>query len=76
MIIHVRLLGGLGGPGSADEQRPLDLPIASTVADLRVYLKIPARDAHIIVLNGLHAENSEILKEGDTVSIFPPVAGG
>jgi molybdopterin converting factor small subunit len=27
-------------------------------------------------LNGIHAQGDEVLKEGDRVGAFPPVAGG
>jgi molybdopterin converting factor small subunit len=30
----------------------------------------------IILVNGVHGKNDQVLKEGDVVSIFPPVAGG
>jgi molybdopterin converting factor small subunit len=30
----------------------------------------------IILVNGIHGTKGQTLKEGDVVSIFPPVAGG
>jgi len=30
----------------------------------------------MIFLNGLHATGDEVLREGDRVGVFPPVAGG
>ncbi|MGA2467737.1 MAG: MoaD/ThiS family protein [Thermodesulfobacteriota bacterium] len=28
------------------------------------------------MINGIHGKKEQILKEGDVLSIFPPVAGG
>jgi len=47
-----------------------------TVRDLLNRMKIPGDLPKIILVNSLHAELGQRLKEGDTVSIFPPVAGG
>jgi molybdopterin converting factor small subunit len=39
-------------------------------------LNIPEEMPKIILVNGVHGKNDQVLKEGDVVSIFPPVAGG
>lgn len=39
-------------------------------------LKIPEEMPKIILINGVHGKKEQILKEGDVLSIFPPVAGG
>ena len=48
------------------------------VADLIEELKIPREIPLIILVNGIQNQEKErqILQEGDTVSIFPPIAGG
>jgi len=42
--------------------------------------KVPRKLAHLVVLNGVYLYPSErdrpVLKEGDTLAIWPPVAGG
>ena len=39
-------------------------------------LNIPEEMPKIILVNGVHGKHDQVLKEGDVVSIFPPVAGG
>ena len=46
------------------------------VKDIVERLKIPEDIPKIILVNGIHGRMDQVLKEGDVVSIFPPVAGG
>jgi sulfur carrier protein len=46
------------------------------VQDILSRLKIPEKIPKIILINGVHGKKEQILKEGDVLSIFPPVAGG
>ncbi len=46
------------------------------VKDVLDMLKIPEEIPKIILVNGIHGKADQLLKEGDVVSIFPPVAGG
>ncbi len=39
-------------------------------------LGIPRETVKIMFLNGTHATGDEVLREGDRLGIFPPVAGG
>jgi sulfur carrier protein len=46
------------------------------VQDILSRLDIPDEIPKIILINGIHGKREQILKEGDVLSIFPPVAGG
>jgi molybdopterin converting factor small subunit len=46
------------------------------VQDILSRLKIPEEMPKIILVNGVHGKKEQILKDGDVLSIFPPVAGG
>ncbi len=46
------------------------------IQDILSRLNIPEEMPKIILVNGIHGKNDQVLKEGDVVSIFPPVAGG
>jgi molybdopterin converting factor small subunit len=46
------------------------------VKDILERLKIPEEIPKIILINGVHGKKEQPLKDGDVVSIFPPVAGG
>ena len=56
----------------------MDFTEGSTVLQVLNALAIVANDRNIGILfiNGKHAEYSSVLKEGDVLAIFPPVAGG
>ncbi|MFQ5791090.1 MAG: MoaD/ThiS family protein [Acidobacteriota bacterium] len=49
-----------------------------TVAGLIEQLQIPKEMAQLVLVNGVNIEGeySRVLQEGETVSVFPPVAGG
>jgi sulfur-carrier protein len=46
------------------------------VGELLARMNIPPAAPKVVFLNGVHAKGDEILKEGDRVGAFPPVAGG
>ncbi|MBA4394526.1 MAG: molybdopterin synthase sulfur carrier subunit [Desulfobacca sp.] len=47
-----------------------------TIKSLLEGLKVPGELPKIIFLNGIHADETALLKEGDRLGIFPPLAGG
>ena len=47
-----------------------------TIGDLLDQLRVPAEVPKLLFVNGVHAERSARLKNGDEVGVFPPVAGG
>jgi molybdopterin converting factor small subunit len=66
---------------SLDGKAMISLEEGSTLEDLLKILNIPVNEPKIIVVNGISKGISakvsdQLLKEGDIVSIFPPVAGG
>jgi len=54
----------------------VELPDGSTIQDLFEKFNIPVDAVKVMFRNGLHARADEILKDGDRVGAFPPVAGG
>jgi molybdopterin converting factor small subunit len=63
-------------PSGARHTATLDVPDASTIADLTGALGIPRSMAVIALLNGREAEPGQTLSEHDVVTLFPPLAGG
>jgi sulfur-carrier protein len=55
---------------------PADLPEGATVADVLRKYAVPEEKPKILLVNGRHAQLSDVLQEGDLLSVFPPVAGG
>jgi molybdopterin converting factor small subunit len=82
--VEVRLFANLREkfPRSQRGRAPIDLPDGSTVWDLVDLLEIPARQAQMVLVNGERAARRDDpagvpeLSEGDTVCVFPPLAGG
>ncbi len=56
--------------------RIFEVPEGTTIMDILQNMEFPLDKVKIIFLNGLHATGDEVLKEGDRVGVFPPVAGG
>ena len=80
MHIEVKLFANLRKnlpPGSTGSKTKLTLTDGTTIKMLIDQLKIPVELAQMVLVNGEQTrEFDRPLNEGDTVSIFPPVAGG
>ncbi len=82
MKVNVRLFATFRACAPADARDGafcLDLLPGERIEDLIVRLGLPVQKARqdcIALVNGRHGEPDRRLEEGDTVSIFPPVAGG
>lgn len=59
-----------------EKEMIMDLPDGAAIKDIIERLGIAQKDAAILMVNGRGAKLDTILKENDTVSIFPPVGGG
>jgi len=79
MRVELRLYASLGKympehrSGSSEFMQVAE---GSTIRSVLEGLDVPFDSVKIIFLNGLHANGDEVLKEGDRVGVFPPVAGG
>ncbi len=74
MVITVRLFATFR-KGRFDEKE-LELPQGSSIADLIEYLEIPEKAPKILLVNGLSASAGDKLSDGDVTVIFPMIAGG
>jgi sulfur-carrier protein len=54
----------------------LEVAEGISVQEVLNELMIPENMPKILLVNGRNAELDRVLAEGDTVSIFPPIAGG
>lgn len=61
---------------SKNNQGMTRFPDGITIDGILEELEIPKEAVKIMFLNGTHARGDEVLKEGDRLGIFPPVAGG
>ena len=79
MEIEVKLFATLRDylpKGSSQFSCRIEADEKTRIRDILTKLKIPEEMPKIILVNGIHAKKDHSLKEGDVLSIFPPVAGG
>lgn len=74
MQIKVRLFATLRE--NRGKELFLELSEAATVTDIIGQLSIEKEEVAILLINGRDGLLDTQLKEGDVVSIFPPVGGG
>ena len=62
--------------GSSKNRAVVNLENGTTVQKLVEILKLPPEIPKNIILNGITVEIDRELKEGDSIAVFPPMAGG
>ncbi|MHB1654266.1 MAG: MoaD/ThiS family protein [Desulfitobacteriaceae bacterium] len=53
-----------------------EMPEGSTVADILTRLGLKVREVSILRINGRDAEDEQVLRDEDSVALFPPLGGG
>lgn len=77
MVVNLKFFAGLRSFLPAEPfPYPDEFPDGSTVADVLARYAIPPDKPRILLLNGVHCGLEAKLKDGDTLGLFPPVAGG
>lgn len=79
MIVRVKLhaiLRKFLPPEARDQTAVLELPDGATVSDAIARLGIPANHASMLVSGDDYLRPETRLRDGQEVSIFPPLAGG
>jgi len=79
MEIEVKLFATLRDylpEGSSRFSCKMKIEGSTQVQDILTNLKIPEEMPKIILVNGVHGKKDQILRDGDVLSVFPPVAGG
>lgn len=79
MTVRVRLhaiLRKFLPPDAVDNAVVLELPEGATVSDVITRLGIPPTHASMLVSGDDHLKAESVLRDGQEVNIFPPIAGG
>jgi sulfur-carrier protein len=63
-------------PGSEGHVCMLQINPGATISSVLGRLGLPPEGPRIVLKNGLHARDDAELKEGDVLSLFPPLGGG
>lgn len=79
MKIQVELYATLSQylpPDAEGRKATVELPEGATVGHLLKHLAIPAEMAALLLVNGTHRPPETLLKDGEVIAMFPPLAGG
>lgn len=79
MKIEINLFASLSRyapEGSSRKRFLMEITEGTKIRDLLAQLEVPKDAVKILFINGVHANGDTIVKDGDRLGIFPPVAGG
>lgn len=78
MRVELRLFASLRRylPDNDGSNSIMEVGEGTTIQGLLDRLDIPPDIPKLIFLNGTHARADTVLKDGDRVGVFPPIAGG
>lgn len=79
MKIEVALFATLSKylpPGAQNRRAVIEVKDGATVREILNQLGIPPDLPNILLVNGRQAPENTALKDGETLSVFPPLAGG
>lgn len=83
MEIHFKLYASLSQYLPEEVQGnglTIEVPDDSTPHDVLDRHRVPREEAHLVLLNGVYIlpadRDKPVIKPGDTLAVWPPVAGG
>ncbi len=83
MEITLKLYAGLSQylpENAVKHATKLDISDAETAYSILEKFNVPKESAHLVLLNGVYLDSTQrenpTFSEGDTLSVWPPVAGG
>lgn len=83
MQLKFKLYAGLSEylPSEArDNVLQMEIPETTTANDIIDRFHVPRQLAHLVLLNGVYLKPEDrdrpLMRDGDTLAIWPPVAGG
>jgi molybdopterin converting factor small subunit len=74
VIINVKLFATLRLNRFKVEER--EFPAGASIQAVADALEIPREELALTLVNGMSVTTDYVLKDGDTLAIFPPVGGG
>ncbi len=83
MKIKLKMFATLGEflpPGAKDNQIEIEVPDEATPQSVIDRFRIPPELSHLVLINGVYLSpeqrNERVLRAGEVLAVFPPVAGG
>lgn len=74
MNVTIRLFASLRQFGP--DERVASFPEGTTIDDVIHALRLPGTIRILRIVNGEHRPADHVLKDGDELALFPPIAGG
>jgi molybdopterin synthase sulfur carrier subunit len=74
MKVKIKLFASLRTFGPDDQV--IEFPDHTTIDEVIRSLKIPSTIRLLRIVNGKHRPSDHVLKNGDELALFPPIAGG
>jgi len=63
-------------PGAEQRKAVIAARDGATAREIMLQLDIPQEYPNVLLVNGKQANSDTVLKDGETLAIFPPLAGG
>jgi len=63
-------------PGAEQRKAVIAARDGATAGEIMLQLGIPQEYPNVLLVNGKQANSDTVLKDGETLAIFPPLAGG
>jgi molybdopterin converting factor small subunit len=63
-------------PGAVDKAFIMEVGQGALIKDILQQIGVPRGEVKLIFLNGIHARETDVLKDGDRLGFFPPIGGG
>ena len=63
-------------PGAQNRKAVIEVQDGATIREVLSHLGIPQDLPNILLTNGRQTSEETVLKDGDALSVFPPLAGG
>jgi molybdopterin converting factor small subunit len=83
MRITLKLFATLGQflpPGARENAIPADVPDGASAHQVLEQFGVPIEKVHLVLLNGVYLDartrDESVIKAGDALAVWPPVAGG
>lgn len=79
MKIEVALFATLSKylpPGAQNRRAVIEVKDGATVREVLTQMGIPPELPNILLVNGRQSPENAVIQDGETLSVFPPLAGG